>query len=303
MNMPSNAVAGSALESQAATPAVPRPTRPFYWALRRELWEYRSIYIAPLAVAGLALLGFLVASIGRALAIRDLAQRQAVLEEPKIFAVGVVMAVSVVVAVFYCLDTLHAERRDRSILFWKSLPVSDFLTVLSKATVPILVIPLLTFAITLAMEWIMLLLSSAVLAGSGLGVATLWSHSFQMSAMLLYHLVAIHGFWCAPLYAWLLLVSVWARRAPLLWALLPPLAIGVVEKIAFNTAHFAHLMAYRFGSGLEESSLRESVMAMDVTPGLALGHLLVNPHLWTGLALAALFLAATVRLRRYRGPV
>ena len=96
---------------------------------------------------------------------------------------------------FYCLDALHGERRDRSILFWKSLPVSDLTTVLSKASIPLVILPLLTFAITVATQLIMLLLSSAVLLASGLSVATLWTQLslFQMSLMLLYHLVTVHG--------------------------------------------------------------------------------------------------------------
>ncbi len=126
------------------------------------------------------------------------------------------MLTTLLVGVFYCLDALHGERRDRSILFWKSLPVSDLTTVLSKASIPLVVLPLLTFAITVAMQWIMLLLSSAVLLGSGLSVATLWTQlSFvQMSLVLLYHLLTVHSLWYAPFYGWLLLVSGWARRAP-----------------------------------------------------------------------------------------
>src|SRR5882762_3605617 len=87
----------------------------------------------------------------------------------------------------------------------------------------------------------------AVRLGSGLSVATLWTQVslFQMSLMLLYHLVTVHALWYAPIYGWLLLVSGWARRAIFLWAALPLLAIGVVEKIAFNTSHFAAMLAYR----------------------------------------------------------
>ena len=80
----------------------------------------------------------------------------------------------------------------------------------------------------------MLLLSTAVLRASGLNVATLWIQVsfFQMSMGLLYQLVTVHALWHAPCYGWLLLVSAWARRAPILWAALPLLAIGVVEKKA-----------------------------------------------------------------------
>ena len=225
-------------------------TRPLYWSVRRELWENRSIYIAPLAVAGVTLFGFLIATLGRALSAGDLAVRRAVLEEPYTFASLVLMGTTFIVGVFYCLDALHGERRDRSILFWKSLPVSDVTTVLSKAIIPLAVLPLLTFAITIAVQLIMVLMSSAVMLASGLSPEALWAQlSLSQMSLLLYHLVAVHGLYYAPLFAWLLLVSGWARRAPFLWAGLPLVGIGVVEKIAFNTTHFAAMLGYRLAGG------------------------------------------------------
>jgi ABC-2 type transport system permease protein len=304
MNTPSNAIPES-FASQRIAPAAMSVTRPLYWSIRRELWENRSIYIAPLAVAAVTLFGFLIATIGRAMSVPSLAQRRAVLEEPYTFASLMIMATTFVVAVFYCLDALHGERRDRSILFWKSLPVSDLTTVLSKASIPILILPLLTFAITVVMQLIMLLLSSLALLGSGLSVATLWTHFsfFQMSLMLLYHLVAIHGLWYAPIYGWMLLVSSWARRAAFLWAALPLLAIGIVEKIAFNTSHFGALLAYRMTGGPEGAAFTAGGMSMDPLAQIHPGQFLISPGLWIGLALAAAFLAAAVRLRRSQGPI
>ena len=214
------------------------------------------------------------------------------------------MLTTFVVGLFYCLDALHGERRDRSILFWKSLPVSDLTTVLSKASIPLVVLPLLTFAITVVTQGIMLLLSSAVLLGSGLSVATLWTQLslFQMWPLLLYHLLAVHALWYAPLYGWLLLVSGWARRAPFLWAALPLLAIGIVEKIAFNTSYFAALLGHRFLGGPEGGASSGNAMSMAPLTQLTPGQFLTSPGLWIGLAIAAAFLAAAVRLRRYRGP-
>src|SRR2546428_3832169 len=156
-----------------------------------------------------------------------------------------------IVGVFYCLDALQGERRDRSILFWKSLPVSDLTTVLSKAITPVVILPLVTFAITVGTQSIMLLVSTTVLLGSGLSVTALWSHGslFQSWLMLLHHLLIVHGLWYAPIYGWLPLVAAWARRAPFLWASLPLLAIGVVERIAFNTSHFGTMLAHRMTGG------------------------------------------------------
>jgi ABC-2 type transport system permease protein len=151
----------------------------------------------------------------------------------------------------------------------------------------------------------MLLLSTAVLLGSGLSVTTLWTHLplWHMSLMLLYHLLAIHALWYAPIFGGLLLVSGWARRAPFLWAALPLLAIGVVEKIAFNTSHFAAMLGHRISGGPEGAASTVGGMSMDSLTQLTPGQFLISPGLWIGLAVTAVFLAAAVRLRRYREPI
>src|SRR5213594_1360536 len=201
----------------------------FYSSVRRELWESRSIYIAPVAVSGLFLFGFVFNAVRRPLGFG--------IERP------------------YDFDALYGERRDRSILFWKSLPVSDGTAVLSKMSIPVVVVPLVTFAITVATHIAMLLLSSAILLARGASGAALWNQLplTHIWRMLFIHLMAGHGLWYAPIYAWFLLVSAWARRAPLLWAALPPLAVVSVEKIAFNTSHIAAFLQQRFVGGPEVS--------------------------------------------------
>src|SRR5437016_3207571 len=165
MSTHSHAMPESPVESQVGAPAVISATRRMYWSVRRELWENRSIYIAPLAVAAVALFAFLISAIAgiweKALKL-DPAQSREAVAMPYDMAAGLMMLTGILVSVFYCLDALYGERRDRSILFWKSLPVSDVTTVLAKATIPLVVLPLLTFAITVAMQWIMLFVSSAV---------------------------------------------------------------------------------------------------------------------------------------------
>lgn len=295
------------------------PTRPLYWSLRRELWESRSIYLAPLAVAGLFLVGFLVSLIRlpermrAALALDSVAQHAAI-AQPFEFAELAIMATTFLVAVLYCLDALHGERRDRSILFWKSLPVSDRTAVLAKAGVAIVLIPLLTFVVTVATQLAMLALGSLALAASGLAVATLWAQvsPVRSSLMLLYHLLVVHGLWYAPIFAWLLAVSAWARRAPFLWASLPLLAICIVEKLAFDTTHFVALLEHRVSGGAE--AVLSTARGMPVNPAgapamdrmadpmmqMMAGPSLTSPGLWLGLAVAAAFLAAAIRLRRRR---
>src|SRR5882724_4571785 len=280
MNTQSDAVSQSALDSQRIAPAAMSESRPLYWSVRRELWENRSIYIAPLAVAAVTVFAFSISSIV-GIWEKPLRLNPEAPQAPYEMAAGLLMLTGIVLSVFYCLDALYGERRDRSILFWKSLPVSDVTTVLAKASIPLVVLPLLIFAITVAMQWIMLLVSSAVLMVSGQSVATLWTKLsfFQMSMLLLYHLVTAHTLWPAPIYCWLLLVSGWARRAPFLWAVLPLLAIGGVEKIAFQTSHFAAMLEYRLG-GSAEAVIAPGTVPMNPMTHVTPGHFLSNPGLW-----------------------
>jgi len=309
MNMQTNAMPSPPLEAHAAVPKVIPATQHIYWALRREFWENRFIYLGPLAVAALFLFGFLIHSmIHPANSMRALAtlapdkQRDAIIA-PYDMAAGLLMGAFILVGMFYCIETLQRERRDRSILFWKSLPVSDVTTVLTKASIPFLFLPLISCAIAFVTQFLMLLVSSVVLAGSGLSVARYWEQVslFQGSLLLLYHVMTVHVLWAAPIYGWLLLVSAWARRAALLWAVLPPLAIGTLEKLLFNTTYFAAFVG-RFFTGGPEGSYPPGTMPMDPGTHLTPFRFLGAPGLWIGLAVTAAFLAAAVRLRRYRDP-
>lgn len=303
MTTQSNSVSES-FQPQSAAPAAMSVTRPLYWSIRRELWENRSIYVVPLAVAGVALFAFTLSSIA-GIWEKPLRLNPLTPQAPYEMAAGLMMLTGIVVSVFYCIDALHSERRDRSILFWKSLPVSDLTTVLAKASIPLVILPLLIVAITVAMQWLMLLLDSAVVLASGLSVATLWANvSFlRMSWLLLYHILAAHALWPAPIYCWLLLVSGWPHRAAFLWAALPLLAIAGVEQIVFHTWHFAALVGSRFIGAAPVVSTSPDMFPTDPMAHLAMGSFLSSPGLWIGLAVAAVFLAAAVRLRRYQGPI
>src|SRR5438093_1068224 len=242
MNTKSNTV--PALPVESAVTDRRYSTRPFYWSVRRDLWENRSIYIAPLIVAAVQVFGFAISTIGlaerrRAVLSLDPAHQRAAIEQPYDLAAMMMIFTVFIVGVFYCLDGLHGERRDRSVLFWKSLPVSDFTTVLSKATIPLVVLPMISFAIVVCVQVVMLLMTSGVLIFHGMSPATTWAAFpvFQNWLVLLYGLVAI-ALWHSPIYGWLLLVSGWARRATFLWAVLPLLAIGIFERITFGTSDF-----------------------------------------------------------------
>jgi len=301
MNTPPNNTPDSAGISD---PDYRVSTRPFYWSVWRELWENRSIYVAPLAVAGIILFGTLVAAfhlpgLRRSALLLDPVRRRAAIEMPYDIAAVMLILTAFLIGLFYCLDALHGERRDRSILFWKSLPVSDLTTLLSKAMVPLAVIPLVSFAVIVGTQFVMLLISTAALLPSGLA-GTTWANFniLRESLILFYGLLAI-ALWHAPIYGWALLVSGWARRATFLWAVLPLLAIGFFEKITFNTSHFASMLKDRL-LGFAPNAFAFNIHA---SPQLTPGRYLSSPGLWLGLIFTAAFLVAAVRLRRYRGPL
>jgi ABC-2 type transport system permease protein len=253
MNTPSNAMNGSSLGSQGIAPAAFSATRLFFWSIRREFWENRLIYLVPLVAAAVFLVAYLIGILAlpghrmRTVLTLAPAKQRAQIELPYEIAAALIMGTALLVGIFYSLDALYGERRDRSILFWKSMPVSDLTTVLSKLAIPLVIIPVLSFAIAVVTQFIMLLLASTVLVGSGANIAALWTQQsvFRFSLELFYHMLTVHGLWYAPLYAWLLLVSAAAPRAPFVWAVFPPFVIWGVEKMAFNTTYFLSLLKVR----------------------------------------------------------
>jgi ABC-2 type transport system permease protein len=304
MNTSSNATAEFGAGSSKIAPAVLSATRPFYWSVRKELWEYRSIYLAPAAIAAVILLGFVFVLAGlpdtvHGVMAMDAAHQHDSISHPFEIVAGLIMAAAFIVSFYYALDTLYGERRDRSILFWKSLPVSDITTVLAKTFVLLVALPVISVAIMFVTEAIVVGLSMLVLAAHGLSVAAFLAQLQPIDSMngMLYHIVTVHILWYAPMYCWLLLVSAWSKRAPLLWALLPPFAIVVFERVAFHTSYFQNFLDNRLSGGNGGHGMLDPEMRMHAF------RFMITPGLWFGLLFAAAFLVIAARMRRYRGPI
>ncbi len=349
-------------------------TRPFFWSVRRELWENHAIWVAPLVVAAIVIFGFSVGlftphslttvdrttvvsqsktvngvvvsktvrrgggefvisagpdadtmtqadpapganeAVARVAkpAVMTQAQRLQMAVLPYDFVALAMIVTMFLVAVFYCLGAMHNERRDRSILFWKSLPVPDLITVLAKASIPMAVLPAVTIGVTLATQLVMLMLNAAEWMGHGREHTALWPRIplGEMSVVLVYGMVTL-TLWWAPVYAWLLLVSVWARRAPFLWALLPPLGLALAEKLAFNTTNVISALSSRIMGSYEDAFVvpaKSAVRTPDTIATITIsqidaGKFLTTPGLWTGLIVAAGLGAAIIWLRRNREPL
>lgn len=311
MNIPMHSVAEQEFESRELAPTTTSATRPLYWSIRRELWENRSLYLVPLLAAGVYFLAFVLSTFTlpgrvRAAATFEGNPQVAALVRPYSIAALLIIVVCFLVGASYCLESLQGERRDRSILFWKSLPVSDRVTVLSKASIPLVLLPLFSFAIIVVLQLLMVLWSTGVLLVNGMSPMPLWSvlPLLSMTLVLIYGLIVV-ALWHAPIYGWLLLVSAWSRRMPVLWAILPLAAIAVIETIAFNTMHFARMLTERFIGSFNAAF---TVHAQGNPPHIRLSELdpwkfITTPALWIGLAFAVLFLSTAIRLRRRREPI
>lgn len=285
--------------------------------VRREFWEHRALWRAPAVMAlllvGVALFGRF--EIGTRIALTA-EQGQAIMGLT-VWAVSLaIFAIAAVVLSFYLLDCLYAERRDRSVLFWKSLPVSDAATVLAKFAVAMLVVPLGVFVLALATD---LVVRAILVARSGAGLLTgtfpIWDTRtwLQSQSLMLIGLVATL-LWYAPLAAYLLAVSAWARRNVMMWSVLPPLVLVILERIALGSSHVSQFIAYRLSPAFPMmrgvdgnlatsvvSIHREQVISVPRLLGqIDIGAMFFNVPMLLGLVAAAVLLFAAIRVRRYR---
>jgi len=308
MSIEAEAGASSAAREQAGAAAL--QGQPYLWSLRRELWEYRSVWIAPLSAAGIVLFGFAVSLVRTPHTLRGISKLSpdklaALRFVPFGIAGAAIILTTVVVGIFYCLGTLYNERRDRSILFWKSMPVSDWTTLLAKGTIPLLILPVVAFTVICATQILMLLFDYAALAVHPSDVARVWSTVpvLQLWGLLLYLIVTL-TMWYAPVYGYLLALSAWAKRGPFLWAVIPPIALSVFEKLAFDTSYIGNLIHDRifniFDHAFVHQPHEKGQFHMPVADPAGF---FSSPGLWIGLVVAAALFALAVWLRRGREPM
>jgi ABC-2 type transport system permease protein len=226
----------------------------FQWLIRREFWENRSIWLVPAVIGAVLVFGAVFGHVhfGEDF-FRPDGNRGGIPAHFTLYVLTAAVGASFLIvasltASWYLLDCLYADRKDRSILFWKSLPVSDTETVLSKLAIGLLVLPLVYLLIadlTIFLMSFVLSLRVGVWGDSGLWRADIW---LQTQGMALY-LIATMAIWYLPIAAWFLLVSAWASRAVILWSILPPLAIYLMERYFFGTHLFGSWLAERSGTG------------------------------------------------------
>ena len=315
----------------------------FPMLIRREFWEHRSLWIAPLIWVGIivvmVLWGVFVSlsheEASRVLdaqtveEIRDMSEadrekmrhaialpeagKQTAFAFSYLAIAWFISGFVSIVVFFYLIDCLYQERRDRSILFWKSMPVSDTQVVLSKLAVALGVVPigvLLLAAVTQLFLFIVLWLR---FHGTVIGeIMPDWSFVSWFRAQLIALGVMAGGvMWYAPIAGYLLLVSVWARRNVFLWAVLPPVSLIALEGFFFQGTHVVEFIGRRFSGyitemNLDSNSFKDQVdheqmpSIDDVFSALDLSGMFTSAEAWAGIAATAAMIFVTIRIRRFR---
>jgi len=294
--------------------------------LRREIWEHRSIYVAPTAVAIImslvSIAGMVTISafdnevrmaiLGASNIVGD-AERQAAMT---VFFLGtswIFLFTLAIMTVFYTLDSLYAERKDKSILFWRSLPITDAETVISKLLTAIVVLPLVIVAAIIVTHLVNLVASSIWIAVKGGDAGHLvWGSVALLDNWLAALIVTLaSAVWMSPFIGWFLFVSSFTKRMPLLMAFMPLILLPLIELILLRSSYFAQavfgrgdLMPLFKGMDLEEFFDEDHMMVNEELISL-LAHLdivqfLSSPSLWAGIIVCGLFTTAAIYVRRYR---
>lgn len=314
----------------------------FITLLKREFWEHRGGMLwAPLAVGGLMLALVAVSVVigllagGGELRINgqpllpanpaiDLAAQAAIAEGlaaavlPSMLPLAIVLAF---VVLFYALGSLYDDRRDRSVLFWASMPISNSATVLSKLVSIAIVTPLLAALVGIAVGMLVAITIAGTMSalGSGILPRLLANADFQLAPLAVLALLPVYALWALPSIAWCMAVSAWARRAPLLWAIGMPVFAGILvswQEAMFNRQlggdwFWENVVGRLFGGfvpGLWFAFAGDGVSIDALEPAQADALSLVaksyatltSPALWIGLIVAAGLIALAIRLRRWR---
>jgi ABC-2 type transport system permease protein len=292
--------------------------KPLPIQIQREFWEHRGLWIVPLVIAAVmlaavAIFGHIQFDFSAAATHYDGPVPPPLVELVVLGWATPFYLAAAIQASLYHMDCLYAERRDRSILFWRSMPVTDARTVLVKLVVGLVLVPLGAFVLAAATSLAgsaLLVLRNHDVVVNGQSVVALWSTLawLRMQVIVLYGLIAAM-LWYAPFAAYLMLASVWARRSPYAWALVPPVLLMLMEHMLFGTHYIGRLfgggfdqllhLAYRLDEHqtLDGADLQNLRFSMQLLSPLSL---LGSARLWGGLAAAASMLLLTIRLRRYR---
>jgi ABC-2 type transport system permease protein len=275
----------------------------YVWLIRREFWERRAIWLVPAVVSAVLIL---LALFGRTQFISDVPMESPYVGKVYLgFIGGLFLTIMMLYSTLYLLDCLYDDRRDRSVLFWKSLPISDTDTVLAKLLVALIAIPLVSFVaadVTSLIVAFIVSLRARSMVGGALWEGGTW---LQIQALWIYVILTL-AIWYLPVAGWCMMVSAWVKRAPMLWSVLPLLIIYLIERFFLGTHYLASVLGQRLG-GYAQAAFHGSWKGDDVTSTawqfMDIGGFIANPATWIGLAVGAAMILAAIQMRMRRSEI
>lgn len=333
----------------------------YFTLLRREFWEHRGGFLwAPVWASGILLLvlalamvvamwhasgtfnGELHVGVPLQLLLKKLPDEQLAalgfgLNTGLLALSGVLQITLFFVVFFYLIGALYDDRKDRSVLFWKSLPVSDAETVLAKVVTATWVAPLISFAAAVVLGLgFLCLLSVFVWASGGDPMRLVWGPA-EPAEMYLHMLMSlpVSFIWSLPAVGWLLLASSFARSKPFLWAVALPAMVGVfigwfqvLTALQLPSSWYWRHMFMRFVVGLNWGSwygvrgesmidketanqLSQQIARQEDLPfgimqqmwalsSKQLWNVLATPETWIGAGIGMLMILGAIHFRRRR---
>ncbi|WAC64194.1 ABC transporter permease [Pseudoxanthomonas sp. SL93] len=325
----------------AVTATMGKTSKPgaFKWLLKREFWENRGgFFWAPVITGGIVTTLYLLLAVIGSIAARRSDGGFRLDDAPEkaheilgafgdgVLLAGVMLACVVLafVVFFYALGTLYDDRRDRSVLFWKSLPVSDSHMVLSKLAWALLLAPLLAVGVGVLIGVAMWIISALTITVNGLpaaGAVFTHSHPLRIIGGAIASL-PVYVFWALPTVGWLMFCSAWARSKPFLWAVLVPVlgciiismmeilpGLDIRHDLIWYTVVFRGLLSVvpgtwfpAIGEGpadpnVEINTPNELANAIDLTRSW---NAFATADLWIGAVIGVALIAGAIYLRRWR---
>jgi ABC-2 type transport system permease protein len=279
--------------------------------VRREFWEHRYLWLAPVVVAALLALSPILGHAELDLPPFGSAENRVALST--LVQWGLWLPLCVVMGFclsYYLLDCLYAERKDRSILFWKSLPVSDALTVGSKVVVAMVLVPLGVFVLALLTHLAFCVVLNLRFTLGNEPMLAFSAGEWLKTELTLLLILLLGVLWYAPWGAYLLVISVFARRSPFLWSTLPLVLLPLLERVVLGTSYLWHFLNYRtYGiwsqlflpTGPSHLISHQHVRPFSVLlTGLDFGTAFADIDLWLGVVATAALVYLAIRIRGQR---
>jgi ABC-2 type transport system permease protein len=315
------------------------------WLVKREFWENKGgFFWAPIWIGGVwtfltGLLILIAVTLGvrngfeiNGVQVNDLSgivtpdQRAEYVSHLangyQFFGVPIYLALCFVIF-FFCLGALYDERKDRSVLFWKSLPISDSATTLSKVLSALVVAPLISIGIASIASLVFVFFVCIAAAISGLNVfgAVLSSPAIYLAPLQMLAIIPVYVLWALPTVGWLLMVSAWSRAVPFLWAIGVPLISGTflamfnaMFKLNIDVSWFWQHIVGRMlvsvapGSWYVLTNKDDGTSMQNLADhGSAMGHIVATtwqqfatPDIWIGAVAGAAMIYVAMKLRRWK---